>query len=107
SVPLMSVVFVVVMDWTETWWSDPTPTLPTAICRVFRRGARTGGGGAGMPRFTEVTGVVPFDQVGSEQWAPCYSAASGRPWVPGVKRSTPTGRRARAPTRPSYVPKSL
>src|SRR5699024_5473787 len=62
SVPLTSVVFVVVIDCTDTGWSDPTPTVPTAIGRVLRRGARTGGGGAGIPRFTELTGVVPFDE---------------------------------------------
>ncbi|GAA2068053.1 hypothetical protein GCM10009722_33650 [Williamsia deligens] len=41
---------MVVIDCTEMGWSLPTPTDPTMICRVFRRGASTGGGGAGMPR---------------------------------------------------------
>src|SRR3954465_10988335 len=52
SVALMSVVGVVVIDCTETGKSLPTPTLPTWICRVLRRGARTGGGRGGMPRET-------------------------------------------------------
>ena len=51
-VPLMSVVLVVVIDCTETGASPPTSTLPTLICRVGRRGARTGGGVAGIPRLT-------------------------------------------------------
>ena len=50
SVELMSEVRVVVIDWTETGWSLPTPTLPTWIWRVGRRGASTGGGASGMPR---------------------------------------------------------
>ncbi len=52
SVALMSVVGVVVIDCTEIGKSLPTPTLPTWICRVFRRGERTGAGAAGMPRET-------------------------------------------------------
>ena len=55
NVALMSVVGVVVIDCTLTGDSEPTPTDPTRICRVFRRGASTGGGGAGIPRLTEVT----------------------------------------------------
>ena len=43
----MSAVSVVVIDWTEIGWSLPTPTLPTWICRVWRRGASTGGGSVG------------------------------------------------------------
>jgi hypothetical protein len=50
-VPLMSVVFVVVIDCTETGAPPPTRTLPTLICRVGRRGASTGGGTAGIPRL--------------------------------------------------------
>src|SRR4028119_126836 len=53
SVALMSAVLVVVIDCTLTGWSLPTPTLPTISWRVVRRGARTGGGSAGMPRPTE------------------------------------------------------
>jgi hypothetical protein len=48
----MSVVGVVVMDCTETGKSLPTPTLPTWIWRVWRLGARTGGGRGGIPRET-------------------------------------------------------
>ena len=51
SVALTSEVSVVVIDCTETGDSLPTPTLPTWICRVVRRGASTGGGAAGMPRL--------------------------------------------------------
>ena len=54
SVALMSAVLVVVIDWTLTGKSLPTPTPPTSSCRVFRRGARTGGGAAGMPRLTGI-----------------------------------------------------
>src|SRR3954454_2346803 len=52
SVALMSVVGVVVIDCTDTGKSLPTPTLPTWIWRVCRRGARTGGGRGGIPRET-------------------------------------------------------
>jgi hypothetical protein len=52
NVALTSEVSVVVMDWTEMGCSDPTPTGPTWSCRVFRRGARVGAGGTGMPRET-------------------------------------------------------
>ena len=54
SVALTSEVSVVVIDCTDTGDSLPTPTLPTLIWRVGRRGASTGGGRAGMPRPTEV-----------------------------------------------------
>ena len=53
-VALTSEVSVVVIDWTEIGWSLPTPTLPTWIWRVGRRGDRTGGGRAGMPKPMEV-----------------------------------------------------
>src|SRR6476619_2389700 len=51
---LTSEVSVVVIDCTEIGWSLPTPTLPTWIWRVRRRGASTGGGAAGMPRLISV-----------------------------------------------------
>jgi hypothetical protein len=50
----MSVVGVVVIDWMLIGESDPTPTEPTLIWRVLRRGASTGGGADGIPRLTEV-----------------------------------------------------
>ena len=53
-VALTSEVSVVVIDCTETGESLPTPTLPTWIWRVLRRGASTGGGAAGMPRLIAV-----------------------------------------------------
>ena len=56
SVALTSEVSVVVIDWTEIGDSLPTPTLPTLIWRVLRRGASTGGGAAGMPRLISVMG---------------------------------------------------
>ena len=55
SVALTSEVSVVVIDCTEIGWSLPTPTLPTWIWRVLRRGASTGGGASGMPRLIAVT----------------------------------------------------
>ena len=51
-VPLISVVFVVVIDCTDTGASPPTKADPTLILRDFRRGASTRGGAAGMPRLT-------------------------------------------------------
>jgi hypothetical protein len=48
-------VGVVVIDCTLMGKSEPTPTEPTLIWRVFRRGASTGGGSGGIPRLTEVT----------------------------------------------------
>src|SRR5687767_5735594 len=62
-VALMSVVGVVVMDCTLMGESDPTPTEPTLICRVLRRGARTGGGAEGIPRLTEVTRTPCIEEV--------------------------------------------
>src|SRR6478735_3963022 len=59
SVALMSVVGVVVIDCTETGKSLPTPTLPTWIWRVWRRGARTGGGRGGIPRETLIPPLCP------------------------------------------------
>src|SRR5699024_5029262 len=58
-VALISVVGVVVIDCTLTGDSEPTPTLPTLICRVCLRGASTGGGDAGIPRLTDVTKTIP------------------------------------------------
>jgi hypothetical protein len=57
-VALMSAVLVVVIDCTLTGKSLPTPTPPTCSCRVFRRGASTGGGAVGMPRLTGVAMTV-------------------------------------------------
>src|SRR6476619_1012130 len=54
SVALTSEVSVVVIDCTEIGDSLPTPTLPTWIWRVRRRGASTGGGAAGIPRLISV-----------------------------------------------------
>ena len=54
SVALTSEVSVVVIDWTEIGESLPTPTLPTWIWRVLRRGASTGGGASGIPRLIAV-----------------------------------------------------
>src|SRR3954465_8264308 len=51
---LTSAVSVVVIDCTEMGDSLPTPTLPTLIWRVLRRGASTGGGAAGIPRLISV-----------------------------------------------------
>src|SRR3954447_15891625 len=51
-VEFTSAVRVVVMDWTETGKSLPTPTEPTCSCRVRRRSLNTGGGVAGIPRLT-------------------------------------------------------
>ena len=59
SVALMSVVGVVHIDCTEMGASPPTSTLPTLILRVLRRGARTGGGRAGIPRPTVMRTVSP------------------------------------------------
>src|SRR5690625_5957874 len=58
----MSVVCVVVIDCTETGWSEPTMSEPTLTCRVLRRGAKTGGGSFGMSQATELlTGpIIPF-----------------------------------------------
>src|SRR4051794_3101888 len=58
SVALTSAVSVVVIDCTLTGAPPPTGTGPTMICRVLRRGASAGGGAAGIPRFTAVTGVA-------------------------------------------------
>ena len=55
-VVLTSAVSVVHIDCTEIGESLPTPTLPTLIWRVLRRGASTGGGASGIPRLTAVMG---------------------------------------------------
>src|SRR6476619_5879867 len=57
-VALTSEVSVVVIDWTEMGWSLPTPTLPTWIWRVLRRGASTGGGASGIPRLISVMAEI-------------------------------------------------
>src|ERR1700759_1550354 len=67
SVAFTSEVSVVAIDCTDTRASPPTRTEPTLIWRDLRRGARTGGGEAGMPseiaicRLSDVDG---FDDVG-------------------------------------------
>ena len=53
--------------------SLPTPTLPTLIWRVLRRGASTGGGAAGMPRLIAVM-------------APVYAPVPARPTRRGSAR---------------------
>src|SRR5690554_4514536 len=55
----MLVVCVVVIDCTLTCESLPTPTLPTVICRVLRRGASTGGT-FGSPRLIAATEPAYF-----------------------------------------------
>ena len=62
SVALMSVVGVVVIDWTLTGASPPTSTLPTLILRVVRRGASTGGGAAGMPSEIGMDAMRPVSR---------------------------------------------
>jgi hypothetical protein len=47
----MSVVGVVVIDWTLIGASPPTSTLPTLIFRDRRRSASTGAGMAGIPSW--------------------------------------------------------
>src|SRR3954447_12384255 len=69
-VELTSEVSVVVIDCTETGASPPTATEPTLIWRDLRRGARTGGGRAGMPRETvtiSLSDVDGFDDVGVQR----------------------------------------
>src|SRR6476661_7602497 len=75
SVALMSVVGVVHIDCTEMGASPPTSTLPTRIFRVLRRGARTGGGKAGIPSPTLMLRVSPR---GSGCDAPAGSAEVDR-----------------------------
>lgn len=58
SVVLTSEVSVVVIDCTEIGDSLPTPTEPTLIWRVGRRGARTGAGALGMPRETLMPSIM-------------------------------------------------
>lgn len=59
SVAFTSEVRVVVIDCTETGAPPPTGTDPTMIWRLIRRGASGGGGTAGIPRLTAVTGHSP------------------------------------------------
>src|SRR3954462_990252 len=61
SVALTSDVSVVVIDWTLPGAPPPTGTDPTMICRLVRRGARGGGGTAGIPRLTAVTFTSPVE----------------------------------------------
>src|SRR5919205_2091559 len=78
SVALTSAVFVVHIDCTLTGDSLPTPTLPTCSCRVFRRGASTGGGDAGMPRLAGVAMRSSIHRSPSPR-------ARSRAAVPGVR----------------------
>ena len=66
SVPLMSVVLVVVIDCTETWCSLPTITLPTLIWRVLRRGASVSTT-RGSPMFTAT--AISYSARAPELWA--------------------------------------
>src|SRR5919112_5447604 len=72
-VALTSAVLVVHIDCTLTGKSLPTPTPPTSSCRVLRRGARTGGGDAGIPSETVTVPILLLrqrdgvDDVGDEQ----------------------------------------
>src|SRR3954452_5312959 len=67
-----SCVLVVHIDCTEIGKSLPTPTSRTMSCRVLRRGASTGAGGAGIPSPMEVTRFLLLeksdrvDQVGGD-----------------------------------------
>src|SRR6478736_7459291 len=70
SVALTSAVSVVVIDWTDTGASPPTATEPTLIWRDLRRGARTGGGAAGIPSgvaIAPLSDVDGFDDVGVQR----------------------------------------
>src|SRR5215213_6564334 len=58
-VALTSAVSVVVIDCTLTGAPPPTGTEPTMIRRLCRRGARGGGGTAGIPRLIAVTVTSP------------------------------------------------
>src|SRR3954464_6407643 len=69
SVALTSAVSVVVIDCTDTGASPPTSTLPTLIWRLRRRGLRTGGGAAGMPRETVVIPGGSSDPYGGDDVA--------------------------------------
>src|SRR4051812_8807069 len=63
SVALTSAVSVVVIDCTLIGAPPPTGTLPTMIWRLCRRGARGGGGTAGIPRLTAVTFASPVEEL--------------------------------------------
>src|ERR1700709_1631979 len=62
SVALTSEVSVVVIDWTETGAPPPTGTEPTMIWRLLRRGARGGGGTAGIPGTVAGHGQSPCER---------------------------------------------
>ena len=93
SVALTSEVSVVVIDCTETGASPPTPTLPTLIWRVLRRGASTGGGAAGMPRLI---GRVMTPGYGAIATGRLRRSATGSAEIAGAGRR---GRRRSAPHR--------
>src|SRR5436190_9830273 len=93
SVVLTSAVRVVVIDCTEIGASPPTRTLPTLICRLFRRGASTGGGAAGIPRLIEVIKApVLYDAVaGGRASATLESSRSVRPSAEADRRDDVAG----------------
>src|SRR5579875_2797043 len=66
-VAFTSAVGVVVIDCTETGAPPPTGTaflpLPTTIWRDFRRGARAGSAGCGMPRSTVIGRIASLGRV--------------------------------------------
>src|SRR5690349_14570897 len=59
SVAFTSAVNVVVIDCTDTGAPPPTGTGPTMIWRDTRRGASSGAGAAGIPRFTTIGYSLP------------------------------------------------
>src|SRR5919106_4608067 len=88
-VALMSAVRVVVIDCTEIGNSDPTPTDPTCSCRVLRRGARVGAGGAGMPRETLTDSVSPADEGAAAHGGGGHDHASCVAAVPDLSPVSP------------------
>src|SRR4051794_39464882 len=80
NVASMSVVFVVVIDWTDTGASPPTGTEPTMICRDRRLGASGGGGTAGVPNGTAVMNRLSLtywvSRIGFTMSAPAMNTVS-------------------------------